>query len=123
MAKKPANGKPVPPPTDIVVDEKAGTFRVPVRIEMADVVFPFSNHQVVQHDEHGIYISFIQVRPPVIVADTDAERIEAIKQLKGVTGKCVAGVVIAKNQMQAFIGALQTILKASDAPGKVKDEK
>ncbi len=72
----------------------------------------YCNHMIVQGDPECMYVTFFQIRPPLIL---DAE--QPIDVSKAVTARPVASVAIDRAKIQVFIDVLQKqadIWKAED---------
>src|SRR5258708_2466329 len=65
----------------------------------------FSNHMLVQTDEHDFHLSFFQIAPPLIVGSSDSERMQKVQQLTNVPARCVARIVVSEGMMPKIIEA------------------
>jgi len=105
------------------------TEKQPDKVEMEEFsvehqmppVSQYCNHMIVQGDTECLYLTFFQLRPPVML-DTDLEvtktPMEPSKERKTVKAMPVASVVIDRAKMQRFIDVLQqqvNVWKADDA--------
>lgn len=85
----------------------------PVRIEY---VFPenqnaaFANHALVQNEGHEVYISFFDIRPPILTG-TQEEKQKQLDELDSVQATCVARIVMSTGRIQGLIGALDDQLQ------------
>jgi hypothetical protein len=67
----------------------------------------FANHFVVQHSINGeVHISFFEIAPPLLVAESDEERAEMLDGLISVEAPCVARVVTTVDRMHELIAIL-----------------
>ena len=62
---------------------------------------------VVQHEPDIFIISFFELWPPVIIADSKEEKQRALGALDHVDAKCVARLVVTPAKMKEFIAAMQ----------------
>ena len=70
-----------------------------------DFVTNFSNHMVVQHNEHEFCLTFFNILQPLLPTD-DAERATAVKKLESVPAVPVARVAIPATRIKSFADAL-----------------
>jgi len=81
-----------------------------IRIERKypeDLKSYYVSNIVVQHEPEMFFLSFFEVFPPPIIADTDEERAKALGALTQVDAKCVARLAITPGKMKEFITAMQ----------------
>ncbi len=62
---------------------------------------------VVQHEAELFILSFFEVWPPVLLAESEDEKRKAFDALDHVDAKCAARFVITPSKMKEFIKALQ----------------
>ena len=89
----------------------------PVRIEFS---FPegqtatFSNYATVQNEGHEIYLSFFEIRPPLILGDEENKK-KQLEELESVNAKCVSRIVMSTGRIPGLIQALQgQLVKAEE---------
>jgi hypothetical protein len=68
----------------------------------------FTAHMLVQWGEHVCYVSFFEVRPPLILEDSPEERAKHTS----VTAECVARLAIPAHAVPAMIETLQSTWNA-----------
>src|SRR5258707_12171947 len=79
-----------------------------------EYVFPdnipshFVSQVVAQFQEDHFILSFFELWPPAIIAETDEEKLAALKAIDRVQAKCVARIVITPTKMQELLGVLST---------------
>lgn len=66
----------------------------------------FVSNMVVQFQPDHFIISFFEVWPPAIIADTDDERQQALETVDHIDANCVARVVLTPSRMKEFIQVL-----------------
>ena len=71
-----------------------------------DLKTRFANQMLVQFSDPEFYISFFEVRMPVITGDLQ-ERNKRLQAMKTVPAECVSRVVISKERIGNFIETLQ----------------
>jgi hypothetical protein len=86
---------------------------VPFPIEWA---FPegtegkYATHLVINHGQHEFFISFFQIRPPLLIGSD--EEIEAqIAELKSVRAEFLSTIIIPADGLEGFIATLQEHLE------------
>jgi hypothetical protein len=91
-------------------------------------VFPFgqrsifANHMTVQQNAEGeVTISFFEVVPPVMLGEME-ERTAQLEKIESVDAECVTRIVITRNRLLAFIGALAESYSNSDEIVKASKE-
>ena len=62
---------------------------------------------VVQHEPDIFILSFFELWPPVILAESEEEKQKAFSALDHIDAKCVARLVVTPAKMKEFIGAMQ----------------
>ena len=82
----------------------------------------FANQMMVQVDEHECHLSFFEIRPPLIIG-TDEEKKAQAEALKSVAARCVARVVISKNRLPIFLGAVMEAMTKSAAAEQPANER
>jgi hypothetical protein len=72
----------------------------------------YVSNVVVQHDPDVFILSFFEVWPPVVLAESDEEKRKAFSALQSVDAKCVARLVIAPSKMKEVIATMQENFKS-----------
>ena len=75
---------------------------------------------VVQRGEHEVIISFFEVKPPIMLGDSEEVQ-EQLTTLKSVPAVCVSRIVVSTNRLPGFVQALQIALEAVKANNGVSD--
>ncbi len=73
----------------------------------ADQVGVSANNFAVQSDGSEFHLMFFQNQPPILLAGTEQERREALKQLDGVRSVCLARIIVAADRLPSFIEVMQ----------------
>lgn len=85
-----------------------------------------ANHMLAQLDEHGFYLSFFHVPPPILLGNA-TERKRAFEEISALPARCVGRVAVSEPLIERIIAALQGQLekaravRASIADKKLKD--
>lgn len=77
-------------------------FRVPGRMPSV-----YAHHMLIQTGEQEMTLSFFEVIPPLISADSE-ENVKLLQET-GITAECVARITIAKRRFTAFASAMQQV--------------
>ena len=91
------------------------------RIFPEDLKSYFVTHLVVQHQDDAFIISYFELWPPAILADSDEDRKKALDVIKQVTANCVARLIVPSNKMKDFISAMQKNYEIYEK-GKAEDK-
>jgi hypothetical protein len=83
----------------------------------------FANQMIVSADAHDVHLYFFEVAPPLLLG-TDEEKKEQAEKLVAVNARCVIRVIINKERLADFAGALQaTAAKIDELKGPVSNGK
>jgi len=63
----------------------------------------YASHIVVQHEPDRFILSFFEVWPPAIIAETDEEKQQLLESIDSVEAKCVARIIMSPNRMEEFL--------------------
>jgi hypothetical protein len=66
----------------------------------------FVSQLVAQFQQDHFILSFFEIWPPLILAETDQGKLAALKAIDRVQAKCVARLVVTPAKMQEFLGVL-----------------
>lgn len=66
----------------------------------------FASQIVAQFQQDHFIVSFFEVFPPPLLAETDQEKIAALKALDHVDAKCVARIIVTPAKMQELVQLL-----------------
>lgn len=69
----------------------------------ADLKSYFVSNMVVQFQPDHFIISLFEAWPPAIVADTQAERQQALDSVDHIDANCVARIVLTPSKMKEFV--------------------
>ncbi len=72
----------------------------------ADLQSHFVSNLVVQFLPDHFILSFFEVWPPAIIADTDAEKQHALNSVDHIDANCIARIVLTPARMKEFIQLL-----------------
>ena len=70
-----------------------------------DIVTRFVTNMVVQHSDAEFMISFFEAQPPIFIGSAEDQRTR-LSQLKSITAKCVARIVVTPDRMEEFVRVL-----------------
>ncbi|MBL8848717.1 MAG: hypothetical protein JNG89_03495 [Planctomycetaceae bacterium] len=85
-------------------DTTPKSVRLEVVREQAGAHPEFCNHFLIQADGAEFHIRFYQVLPPIIMGETQEERLEEANRLEGrIAATCIGHVVFARDRMREFI--------------------
>ena len=89
-------------------EEKADLLQLPLLFG-SDATLPsaYATNMVVQRTEHEYILRFYEAEPPFILDATPEERMAKLRELGGVSARCVARVVIAEARLPKFVQVLQ----------------
>ena len=91
--------------------QEAGQFAMQLPVEWhydPGIVSRYTNNLMVQVGQRECYLSFFELRPPVLAgSQEDIER--QAKEIKSVRAECVARVVMAHELLPSIIQALQNV--------------
>lgn len=73
-----------------------------------DLLSHYVSNIVVQHDPDVFILSFFEVWPPAVLAESEEARRKAFNSLECVDAKCVARLVVTPNKMKEFLTIMQT---------------
>jgi hypothetical protein len=76
------------------------------RIVPGDLQARFANDLVIQHQSEHFILSFFEMFPPMVIAETTDEIREAYAAIEAVEAKCVARIVVTPKTLKAFIDTL-----------------
>lgn len=65
-----------------------------------DLQTHFISNMTIQHQADHFILSFFEIWPPAILADTDEERQEIIDKIETIEAKCVARIVLTPEKMK-----------------------
>ena len=71
-----------------------------------DLQSHFVSNMVVQFQPDHFILSFFEVWPPAIVAETEVERQQALDSVDHIDANCVARLVLTPSRMKEFIQVL-----------------
>ena len=81
--------------------------RVPVEyIFPDDLTSHFSAHFIAQFQQDHFILSFFEIFPPPLLAETDEERLASLKAIDHIDAKCVARVIVTPSKMRELIQIL-----------------
>lgn len=80
------------------VEERVG---YPIEWDFGSITSRYATNMVVQAGQSEFFLAFFELRPPLVFGPEDRNKISAVK------AECIARVIVSKDQMQAFIDALQ----------------
>ncbi|GEM_PF-532495 len=80
------------------------------------------NHFVIQHDEETFTLSFFEIRQPIIIDGTNAEKLAQLDALTEVDAKCVARLILTPNRMYNFIESMQENFKRFETKTSLFDD-
>lgn len=105
--------------------EKLEYRKLPVKYIVPPTIQPlFTNNAVVQHDQQHFAISFYEVWPPLILGETDEDKLEYFQAVDHVDAKCVAKIVMSPADLRDLIDALTENLAKHEARfGKIPPKK
>jgi hypothetical protein len=83
-------------------DETAGP---PIEWDFGTVQGHYATNVVVQPGENELFISFFQIRPPLLFTPDDRASLASIK------ADCVARAIVSLDKMPSFIEAMQKSMK------------
>ena len=66
----------------------------------------FAAHAIAQFQQDHFIVSFFEIFPPAIFAETDEERLSILKTLTHVDARCVARVIMTPAKMREFVQIL-----------------
>lgn len=73
----------------------------------------YAHHMLVQASDYEVTLSFFEMKPPVIMADTPLEEQKKIVK-EGITAECVARITIAKARYEDFLKAFMGVVKPAE---------
>lgn len=86
------------------------------------IVARYATNMVVQHGENEFFISFFEVKPPLILGNPQEVR-EQMGKIKALPANCVAQVIVSDDKMKSFIDALSNNYKKFlEANGNIEAE-
>jgi len=77
-----------------------------------DLQSHYVSNIVVQHDPDVFILSFFELWPPTILAESEEEKTKALMALEHVDAKCVARLVVTPSKMKEFIAVIQENFKS-----------
>jgi hypothetical protein len=80
-------------------------FRIPGRMPSV-----YAHHLLVHPGENEVSISFFEVVPPLMTADTREDQIKLLQET-GLIADCVSRVLVSKNRFPSFVNAMQQVLE------------
>jgi hypothetical protein len=80
-----------------------------------------SSHFVIQHDPERFVLTFYEVFPPIILADTEDEAMQAMEEIDGIEAKCVARIVMTPSKMHEFYQAVRTNIEKHEFLTNLED--
>lgn len=80
------------------------------------------NHFVIQHDEETFTLSFFEIRQPIILEGTNAEKVAQLDALTEVDAKCVARLVLTPARMYNFVAAVQENFERFESRASIFDD-
>ena len=66
-----------------------------------------SNHFVIQHDQESFTLSFFEIRQPIILGETEEEKIEQLDAITEVEARCLVRLLLTPSNMYELTKALQ----------------
>lgn len=98
-------------PTRPIIREVADHFEVRVKYPYPEPLQAvFSNHSMIQHDEHEFVISFYQVFQPSGIEGPESVR-KQVEEAGGAPARCVSRVVISRDRMPGVVEAFSKNLE------------
>lgn len=76
-----------------------------------DLTSYFVSDLAIQHDEDRFILSFFEIWPPLIIGESEDERVEQLKKIDSLEVKCVARLVVSPSRMKLFKKAIDDNLK------------
>lgn len=73
----------------------------------------YAQHMLVQASEVDVTLSFFELKPPIIMADTPLEEQKRILK-EGITAECVARVTLARARYNEFLKAFMGVIKPDE---------
>ena len=83
-----------------------------------DVVTRYVTNMVVQHSTAEFLVSFFEVQPPILIGSTEEDARTRLSQLKSISAKCVARIVVTPDRMEEFVRVLTGNLEGYKAAKK-----
>lgn len=74
-----------------------------------DLITRYSNNMLVQHGENEFFLSFFEIRPPILVG-SEEERRQQLANTESIRAECVARLTVSPDTLENFIEALQANL-------------
>lgn len=86
---------------------------VPIKYVIgSDVATKYVNNVVIHYSPDGdFYLSFFEIVPPIIMADTEEEKQKQLQEIPAVDARCVGRISLTKERVRSLIGALVQQLK------------
>jgi hypothetical protein len=81
----------------------------------------FANQAIAQYDGHSVYLTFGQVRPPLILGETEEERHRQIEKVQSVTVLPVVRIAMTPETFRVVAEALQKHLALINKIEKPKE--
>lgn len=84
----------------------------------------FVNNVTVQHEPEYFVLQFFELWPPMIIGETDEEKLEALKKINQIEAKCVTRLVLTPAKMREVVDLMMQNLSnyeavvGSESPGK-----
>jgi len=85
------------------------------RIYPPDLRTYFVQNAVAQHQPDCFILSFFEVWPPLVLGETEEERLREVASLESIDATCVARFVLTPSRMREIVGVLSDNLKKYDA--------
>jgi len=93
------------------VEEETGRVRLPLTWFIPDsIVSKYANNVVIQHTETDFIISFFEVRPPLLLGNSEEVQ-ERIAEMDSVQAECIARIIMHESQARGLLGALERNLE------------
>lgn len=79
----------------------------------------FVSDMVIQHTSEHFTLSFFEIWPPPIIADTPQEREVLLEAIEKIEAKCVTRLVVTPEKMREFVKTMSENLEKYDKMMKV----
>jgi hypothetical protein len=76
------------------------------RVVPSDLQARFANDLVIQHQSEHFVLSFFEMFPPMIIAETTDEIREAYEAIEAVEARCVARIIVTPKTLKGSVDTL-----------------
>ncbi len=87
--------------------ERPITLTLPIEWDISpEIKSIYATNLLIQRGEHEFFISFFELRPPLVIGTPEQQR-EQAAQLQVARAECVARIVVGRDRLPEFVQVLQ----------------